>query len=114
MTNDSQPIDETNGTAPIHVADESEFDRLVESNDHVLADFYADWCGPCQMMEPTIENLAKNTDATVVKVDVDEGTSVASRFDVASIPTVLTFDNGTLTSRLIGVQDEDTLRAALE
>lgn len=97
-------------TAIVEVEDESEFDEILASESAVLVDFYADWCGPCQMMEDTIEAVSKAVDATVVKVDVDALPQVAARFDVSSIPTVIGFDRGDPSGRLIGMQDEESVR----
>jgi len=67
------------GTAdePVHVEGQSQLDELVDTGGVVLADFYADWCGPCQMLEPVVEKLAAETDATVAKVDVDANQRLA-------------------------------------
>lgn len=63
---------------PIDVAGPEEFRRVVDEHDVVVVDCYADWCGPCQMMEPTIEAIASDTDAAVAKVDVDANPEIAS------------------------------------
>jgi len=82
------------------------------SNGVVLVDFYADWCGPCRMLSPVIEELAKemNGKITVAKVDTDESIHTAARFEVTSIPTIIIFKNGQAMKRLVGLKDLDTLR----
>jgi len=76
------------GTAdePVHVEGQSQLDELVDTGGVVLADFYADWCGPCQMLEPVVEKLAAETDATVAKVDVDANQRLASAYGVRGVP----------------------------
>lgn len=97
-------------TEILEISNESEFDEILENNDRVFADFYADWCGPCQMMEETVEAVSETVDTTVVKIDIDAHPQVAARFDVSSIPTFIGFNDGTPDGRLIGMQDEDSLR----
>ncbi len=98
---------------PITLGDAADFESTVESYDVVLVDFYADWCGPCQMMEPTIETLAADTDAAVLKVDVDQFQQLAGEYQVQGIPTLLVFADGELADRMVGAQSEDQLRDAL-
>ncbi|WP_418286016.1 thioredoxin [Halorubrum sp. DTA46] len=96
-------------TEPIQLTDAADFDDLVADHAVVLVDFYADWCGPCQMMEPTIESIAAETDAAVVKVDVDVHQALASQYGVQGIPTLLVFANGELAERMVGAQTEQAL-----
>ena len=99
---------------PIRLGGEDELESLVSSYDVVLVDFYADWCGPCQMMEPTIETLAAETDAAVVKVDVDQFQSLAAQYGVRGVPTLLVFAGGEMEERLVGAQSEEALSDAIE
>ncbi len=99
---------------PIHVEDESHFEELIASNAVVLVDYYADWCGPCKMLEPTIEELAAETDAAILKVDIDALQGLASSKGVRSVPTLEFYANGEQADRVIGVQDKADLRAALD
>lgn len=78
-----------------------------------LVDFYADWCGPCRMMEEPLERLAANTDAAVVKVDADRFQGVCRQYGVQGLPTLLVFKNGEPTERLTGAQTEGALRKAV-
>ena len=77
----------------------------------VLVDFYADWCGPCKMMAPVIEELAEELQgkAKVGKINVDESTDTATQYDVMSIPTIIIFKNGKEVKRFIGVRDKQEL-----
>ena len=75
---------------------EENFDSVLKDNAVVAVDFWATWCGPCKMLAPVIEELASDFDgkAVIGKVDVDENESLAMRFGIMSIPTVLIFKNG--------------------
>ena len=109
MTQTTEPVP----TEPIALDDDA-FDDHVTGYDVVLVDFYADWCGPCQMMEPSIESVAAETDAAVLKVDVDRFQALASEYGVQGIPTLLVFADGELVNRMVGAQTEETLRSAVE
>jgi thioredoxin 1 len=100
------------GESPTSVEEidsEGAFERLIESEERVLVDFYADWCGPCQLMAPTVEEFAGETDATVVKVNVEEAPGPSHQYDVRSIPTFLGFRGGEEIGRLVGMQDKTAL-----
>ncbi|EMA66425.1 thioredoxin [Halorubrum kocurii] len=101
-------------TEPIQLADPDEFDDYVADHDVVLVDFYADWCGPCQMMEPAVEAIANDTDAAVLKVDVDQHQALAGEYGVQGIPTLLVFADGELAERMVGAQTEAALTGAIE
>jgi thioredoxin 1 len=94
---------------PIRLSDPDDFDGLVADHDVVLVDFHADWCGPCQMMEPAVEAVAAESDAAVVKVDVDVHQALAAEYGVQGIPTLLVFAGGELVDRMVGAQSEDAL-----
>jgi len=82
------------GTAPdepIAITGQGHLDEVVEEHDVVLVDCYADWCGPCQMMEPTIESLAAETDAAVAKVDVDAHQQIAQQLGARGVPTLVLY-----------------------
>jgi len=96
-------------TDPIQLGNPDEFDTVVDSYDVVLVDFYADWCGPCQMMEPAIEALAEESDAAVLKVDVDQFQALAGEYQVQGIPTLLVFADGEIAERMVGAQTGNAL-----
>jgi thioredoxin 1 len=104
--------DEAAATAPnepIHVDGAAELEDLVAEQDVVLVDFYADWCGPCKMLEPTVEALAAETDAAVAKVDIDRNQQLASQYQVRGVPTLLLFSGGDVVEQVVGVRDKSTL-----
>ena len=92
-----------------------EFDSIIKGDKPVMVDFFADWCGPCRMVAPTIEALsAERSDAVVVKVNVDNSPELAVRYGVSSIPTILVFRDGKLLSRAVGVRSKDELSELLD
>ena len=73
------------------------------ANGTAVVDFYADWCGPCRMLAPALEEIAENhPEIKVAKVNVDEAHALAARFGISSIPFVARFENGTLTHSALG------------
>lgn len=101
-------------TTPVHVESESHLDELVDENDIVLVDFYADWCGPCKMLEPTLEEIAEETDAVVAKVDIEELQEFAQAQGIRSVPTLKFFAHGEEAKTVVGVQDKADLVDAIE
>lgn len=94
---------------------EENFDSVLKDNAVVAVDFWATWCGPCKMLAPVIEELASDFDgkAVIGKVDVDENESLAMRFGIMSIPTVLIFKNGEMVDKHIGFRQKTQLADAI-
>lgn len=91
--------------AVLHLNDQ-DFDQTLEQAPLILVDFWAEWCGPCKMLGPVIEELAADYDGrgvAIAKVNVDQCQELAVRFGVMSIPTVLLFQNGQEVQRLVGL-----------
>jgi len=99
---------------PIHVEDEAHFEELLAEYDVVLVDFYADWCGPCDMLEPIVEDVAAESDAAVAKLDIDQLQSIAQSYGVRSVPTLIAFAGGEQAEQLVGVQEKGTILQLLE
>lgn len=104
----------TSTDEPIHVDGGDHLRRLVDERPVVLVDFYADWCGPCKMLEPTVEELARETDAVVAKVDIDANQQLASQYQVRGVPTLLLFADGEPVEQVVGVRDKGTLAGLIE
>jgi thioredoxin 2 len=97
---------------PLKLTDET-FDRTIETAElPILVDFYADWCGPCRMMAPAVDELARTSagHALVAKLDTDASQKVASRYQIRGIPTVIVFRNGREERRQSGVMPLTALR----
>ena len=94
---------------------DSNFNEIVTKNDVVLVDFWAEWCGPCRMIAPMIEELANEYDgkAVIGKLDVDNNQESSIKFGVRSIPTLLVFKNGEMVDRHVGAVPKETLSSSI-
>ena len=99
---------------PIYVDSPSHFQEVTSKYDVVLTDFYADWCGPCKMLEPIVEELAAETDAAMAKVDVDELQGLAQQYRVQGVPTMVLFAQGEVAEQIVGVRQKDDLQRLIE
>jgi len=90
--------------------------EVIKSDKPVLVDFWAPWCGPCQMMGPVIDELAKAVEgkAKVGKVNVDEHSETAQKYGIMSIPAIKIFKEGQIVKEFVGVQNLDALKSELE
>jgi thioredoxin 1 len=91
-------------------------DDVLKSDKPVLVDFWAPWCGPCRMIAPLVEELAKEYEGTVKigKVNIDDNPSVAMNYGVNSIPTLMIFKGGQVVDRFVGVQPKSRLQQAID
>lgn len=89
------------------------FESEINANT-TLVDFYADWCGPCKMIAPIVEEIAnERDDITVGKVNVDDDGALAMKYNVVSIPTLIVFKNGKEHSRIVGYRPKEAILAEL-
>ncbi len=81
-----------------------------------LVDFFAEWCGPCRMMTPILEQVAKDTagSAKVGKLDIDNDQNLAAQYQVTSVPTLILFKDGKEIDRLVGVRDADAIKKFID
>lgn len=94
---------------------QNNFDSAVKSEKPVLIDFYADWCGPCRMVLPLVEEIAaERDDILVAKVNVDEEPALASQFGVVSIPTLVVMKNGEVVNKSMGARPKAQILELLE
>lgn len=100
----------------LHLDQDSFESEVINSDKPALVDFWAPWCGPCQMMGPTIDKLAGDYEgkAVIAKVNVDDSPDLASKYGIRSIPALLFFKDGEVADQLVGVQSEDVLKEKLD
>ena len=102
--------------APVEVTDATFEQMVVESDTPVLVDFWAEWCGPCKMIAPVLNEIANEMDGklTIGKLDIDVNQQTARAFGVMSIPTLLVFQKGEVAKRLVGAKGKSALLQELE
>ncbi|GIV78698.1 thioredoxin [Litorilinea aerophila] len=103
-------------SSPVEVTDSTFEEMVIKAQQPVLVDFWAEWCGPCKMIAPVLEDLAKELEGklTIGKLDVDENQSTAMAYGVFSIPTLLLFKDGEPVERIVGFQPKPQLLSRLE
>lgn len=99
----------------INITNENFKSEVLDFEGKVLVDFWAPWCGPCQMLAPVMEEISNelSTGVKVVKINVDEQTELAAKYNVSAIPTVLLFNKGTVVESLIGFRQKEDYLAAI-
>ncbi len=100
---------------PIEITDDN-YEEILNSEKPVLVDFWAEWCGPCRMIGPIVEELAGEYEgkAIVAKVDVDSNPNVSAKYGIRSIPTLLVFKNGEIVDKQVGAVPKNILVQKLE
>ena len=111
---DGHATDMTVPDEPISVDDADHFSRVLEEHSLVLVDFYADWCGPCQMLAPILEGLAGDIPAAIAKVDTEALPTLAQQYGVRGLPTLVLVEDGEPAEQLVGMQEESRLRQVIE
>jgi thioredoxin 1 len=91
-------------------------DSVIKSATLVLVDFWAEWCGPCRRLAPTVDELATDFDGRMVvgKLNVDDNPSTAGRFSIRGIPTLLLFKGGQIVEQVVGLADKDSLKKLID
>jgi thioredoxin 1 len=92
------------------------FDQAIGAGKVVLVDFWAEWCGPCRRLAPTVDELAGDYDGKMVvgKLNVDENPNVAGKFSIRGIPTLLLFKGGQVVEQVVGLADKATLKKVID
>jgi len=101
----------------VNEINESEFAKLIadKKNPLVIVDFFADWCGPCQMVAPILDSLAKkNQKINFAKINVDDAPVVSNKYEISSIPCIVFFKHGKETTRVVGCIPENMLQKKID
>ena len=119
MRSDKMPRREANGASHfkrrikmelVHLTSDNFEAEVLKADGTVLVDFWATWCGPCQMLAPIIEEIANELpDVKVCKLDVDENPDIAAKYNIMSIPSLFIYKNGEIVKRSIGVKSKDSI-----
>ena len=97
------------------IVNKSNFDEVKNSPKTVLLDFYADWCGPCRMVSPLVDEIAEeNPQYLVGKINVDEETELSQTFGVSSIPMLVVMKEGKIVNKAVGARPKQQIKAMLE
>ncbi len=101
---------------PIHITDGTFEEEVLKHDVPVLADFWAEWCGPCRTIAPVLEEIAQEFDGRlkVAKINVDENPEAPVRFGIQGIPTLILFKNGAPVERLVGAMPKDELLSHIQ
>lgn len=95
----------------LNVTEQNFEEEVLKTEKKVIVDFYADWCGPCKMMSPVIDEISEELgdSVKVVKINLDDNINLADKYQVMSIPTIMVFDNGKVLETFVGVTDKEKI-----
>ncbi len=95
----------------VYTLDFTNFERFINENENVVVDFFAEWCGPCKMMKPIFEQLAKEVSPSIkfAKLNVDQSPEVAEKFFIMGVPTIIFFKSGKVVEKIVGAVSKDIL-----
>ncbi|MFV1951128.1 MAG: thioredoxin TrxA [Nitrospinota bacterium] len=100
----------------LHLSDSDFDDKVLQSDIPALVDFWADWCAPCKMIAPTIEELAKEYEGKIVvgKLNVDQNSKTATKYGIRGIPTLLFFKGGKVIQQVVGVKSKTEIQKIID
>ena len=103
-------------SSPVNVTEQTFNEEVLTSEEPVVVDFWAEWCGPCKMIAPMVEELAQEYDGKIkfAKIDVDSNPNLASNYGIRGIPNLTIFEKGEVVGQLIGVQPKATIKKRLD
>jgi thioredoxin len=110
-------IEDSMASEKVQTLTDSNFDQsVIKSPTPVLVDFWAEWCGPCKRLAPTVDELATDYDGRMLigKLNVDDNPGTAGRFSIRGIPTLLLFKGGEIVEQVVGLADKDSLKKIIE
>ena len=104
------------GDKIVHVTDADFEQNVLKNSLPVLVDFWAEWCGPCRMVAPVLEDIAEECEgkAVIAKMNVDEYKQTPTQFNIQAIPTMILFKEGKEIARIVGVESKDTIKTKIE
>lgn len=100
----------------VEITDNNFKEKVLDNSGVALVDFWAEWCGPCRLIGPVVEELSKEYDgkATIGKLNVDDNREIAAQYGIMSIPTLLFFKNGQIVDKQVGVVSKSDLKKKIE
>ena len=100
----------------VYYLDSTNFDKFLNENTNVIVDFFADWCGPCKMMAPIFEQIAREYSPSIMfaKLNVDKSPDIAERFFIMGVPTIIYFKSGKVIEKIVGAVSKNILRQKIK
>jgi thioredoxin 1 len=96
------------------IIDDSNFDELLKQHNVLVVDFWATWCRPCKMFSPIIDEISKENNIWIAKLDIDASPESAQKYEIASVPTTIVFENGLPVKKIIGAKPKHQMLKELE